>query len=126
MEALGQNTTLKVLKIRACNPTLFVTAYASAQAGKDIVAILKKNYGLENTANLSCSNACNLPVWLKEATENIARLNKAGRRYLLTDPSDRSKGIHVLSEVSDSLDCLFLHLQENPSLCDEYLLQRQL
>jgi hypothetical protein len=46
------------------------------------------------------------------------RLNGAGRRYLIRDGSSISKGVDVLSAVSDEIDCVFLHLLENPSLCD--------
>jgi hypothetical protein len=48
----------------------------------------------------------------------ILRLNAAGRRYLIKDGSSISKGVDVLSAVSDEIDCVFLHLLENPSLCD--------
>ena len=54
----------------------------------------------------------------KQAIETITRLNTAGRRYMLDNPADRPTGVAVLSEVNHSLDCIFLHLQENPSLCD--------
>jgi hypothetical protein len=48
----------------------------------------------------------------------ILRLNAAGRRYLIKDGSSISKGVDVLSAVSDEIDCVFLHLLENPNLCD--------
>jgi hypothetical protein len=48
----------------------------------------------------------------------ILRLNKAGRGYFIHDPASREKGVEVLIQVSDDLDCLFYHLRENPLLCD--------
>jgi hypothetical protein len=48
----------------------------------------------------------------------ILRLNGAGRRYLIKGGSSISKGVDVLSAVSDEIDCVFLHLLEIPSLCD--------
>jgi hypothetical protein len=48
----------------------------------------------------------------------ILRLNKAGRRYLIEDGSSISKGVEVLSKVESSINCVFLHLLENPRLCD--------
>jgi hypothetical protein len=48
----------------------------------------------------------------------ILRLNRAGRRYLIEDGSSISKGVEVLSAVSDDINCLFLHLLENPGLCN--------
>jgi hypothetical protein len=46
------------------------------------------------------------------------RLNNAGRRYLIEDGASISKGVDVLSAVNDEIDCVFLHLLENPGLCD--------
>jgi hypothetical protein len=48
----------------------------------------------------------------------ILRLNAAGRRYLVQDGSSVSKGVEVLSAVSEEINCVFLHLLENPRLCD--------
>jgi hypothetical protein len=45
-------------------------------------------------------------------------LNAAGRRYLVQDGSSISKGVEVLSAVSHDINCVFLHLLENPRLCD--------
>jgi hypothetical protein len=47
-----------------------------------------------------------------------AQLNKAGRRYLVQDGSSISKGVDGLSKVNNDINCLFLHLLENPRLCD--------
>jgi hypothetical protein len=48
----------------------------------------------------------------------ILRLNEAGRRYLIEDGSSISKGVKVLSRVNTNINCIFLHLLENPRLCD--------
>jgi hypothetical protein len=48
----------------------------------------------------------------------ILRLNEVGRRYLIEDGSSISKGVEVLSSVNDDINCVFLHLLENPRLCD--------
>jgi hypothetical protein len=70
-----------------------------------------KNYRLECLVpDISCTN--------DGTVKAILRLNRAGRRYLITDGSSISKGVDVLSAVSDEIDCVFLHLLENPSLCD--------
>jgi hypothetical protein len=45
-------------------------------------------------------------------------MNKSGRNCIThDDASDKKKGARVLESVSKNLDCLFLHLRENPSLC---------
>jgi hypothetical protein len=48
----------------------------------------------------------------------ILRLNEVGRRYLVQDGSSISKGVEVLSAVGNEINCVFLHLLENPRLCD--------
>jgi hypothetical protein len=49
---------------------------------------------------------------------SIFQLNRAGRRYLVQDGSSISKGVDVLSGVSNDINSVFLHLLENPRLCD--------
>jgi hypothetical protein len=48
----------------------------------------------------------------------ILRLNEAGRRYLVQDGSSISKGVEVLSSVTNDINCVFLQFLENPTLCD--------
>lgn len=47
-------------------------------------------------------------------------MNAAGRRYFLdeTEGTDKKKGVTVLAAAGGNHDCLFCHLQENPSLCN--------
>lgn len=47
----------------------------------------------------------------------MTALNAAGRRYILTDPCSKARGVSVLQKIVDSIDCLFTHLRENPGLC---------
>jgi hypothetical protein len=49
---------------------------------------------------------------------SIFELNQAGRRYLVQDGSSISKGVDVLSRVNNNINSVFLHLLENPRLCD--------
>jgi hypothetical protein len=97
------NATLKTISIYH-NGSLQLTD----DEDKQMAALLKKNYALES-----------LPT-IEEAVEvrAILRLNEAGRRYLIQDGSSISKGVEVLSAVSNEIDCVFLHLLENPRLCD--------
>jgi hypothetical protein len=48
----------------------------------------------------------------------IVRLNSAGRIYMQTQPTNTRRGYTMLGKVSDDLNCLFVHLRENPALCD--------
>jgi hypothetical protein len=54
----------------------------------------------------------------------ILRLNAAGCRYLVRDGSFISKGVEVLCAVSDEINCVFLHLLENPTLCDRNAVEK--
>jgi hypothetical protein len=78
---------------------------------KQIAKTLKKNYGLERLPDIG--------VGIQAGDVGaILRLNEVGRRYLVEDGSSISKGVEVLSAVSNEINCLFLHLLENPRLCD--------
>jgi hypothetical protein len=74
-----------------------------------LVSILVKNYGLERLVpDIPCADDGTVQAFL--------RLNRAGRRYLIKDGSSISKGVGVLSAVSDEIDCVFLHVLEKSEL----------
>jgi hypothetical protein len=74
---------------------------------------LQKNYALESLPNVSSLGDVSA----------ILRLNAAGRRYLIEDGSSVSKGVEVLIRVNNDINCVFLHLLENPTLCDRSAVQ---
>jgi hypothetical protein len=101
--AIQPNTTLKSLQLHDEDFCL------EGDEMKYFIAVLMKNYGLEEI------------VYLHHDSENIRSifdLNQAGRRYLVKDGSSISKGVAVLSRVSSNMNSVFLHLLENPRLCD--------
>jgi hypothetical protein len=107
VSALQRHTTLKTLGLQDSDESLSLTDDEVNQ----LVSILMKNYGLERLLpEIRCADG--------RVVKAILRLNSAGRRYLIKDGSSISKGVEVLSAVSDEIDCVFLHLLENPSLCD--------
>jgi hypothetical protein len=101
--AIHPNTTLKSLCLH--EEELDV----DEDETKDLIAVLKKNYGLEEIPGLDHDS---------EDVNSILDLNRVGRRYLLQDGSSISKGVDVLSDVSNDINSVFLHLLENPRLCD--------
>jgi hypothetical protein len=107
VSALQLNTTLKALGFQLdCFEHICFTTDQVSQ----LVSILMKNYGLERLVpDIPCAD--------DGTVKAILRLNRAGRRYLIKDGSSISKGVSVLSAVRDEIDCIFLHLLENPSLC---------
>jgi hypothetical protein len=107
---LQHNTTLKSLRLQGC-ARLHWRNTLTHYEDKQMAALLKKNYALESLPGIN----------LKKRTSDvdaILRLNGAGRRYLIQDGSSISKGVEVLSRVNDDINCLLLHLSENPRLCD--------
>jgi hypothetical protein len=100
--ALKHNRTLKALYFHASTIPL------TDDEDKQMAVLLRKNFALES-----------LPDIINQGRDvgAILRLNKAGRRYLVQDGSSISKGVEVLSAVSNELNCVFLHLLENPRLC---------
>jgi hypothetical protein len=76
---------------------------------KDLIPILTKNYRLEEFPGVRLGAG---------DIRSIFDLNRAGRRYLIEDGSAISKGVAVLSRVNDDINSVFLHLLENPRLCN--------
>jgi hypothetical protein len=104
--ALQHNTRLKTLGL--CRG---LSIRLNDDESKQLVSLLKKNYVLESLPDI------NLKYEARDVGA-ILRLNAAGRRYLVQDGSSISKGVQVLSMVNDDINCVFLHLLENPRLCD--------
>jgi hypothetical protein len=109
---LTKNTTLKHLQLGDPLSEGFRFEFKKKDSFAALLAAVRGNYGLESF-NATVSDPDD-----QYLLECIQRLNKAGRRYLIEDPTSIEKGVMVLDEVKDDLDCLFLHLQENPMLCD--------
>jgi predicted RNA-binding protein len=107
VEALQLNKSLKTLRV------CYGTQNLTDDEVKHLTSVVKKNYVLESLTDLESSDA------RMGDLRSIFRLNAAGRRYL-TDGhgSVVSRGVGVLSAVNDDLNCVFLHLLENPSLCN--------
>jgi hypothetical protein len=134
-EGLGKNSTLETLEILAvAHVTSFHIAVVEALQLNNTLKTLRVCYG---TQNLTDDEVKHLTSVVKEKLRrssrldfsddrtrlaSILRLNGAGRRYLKDGHgSVVSKGVGVLSAVSDDLNCVFLHLLENPSLCQTTL-----
>ncbi len=103
---LQHNTTLKNRILGYYSNALRLTV----DEGKQMALLLQKNYALERLPDINPS--------FDGDVGTILRLNEAGRRYLIEDGSSISKGVEVLSRVKSSINCVFLHLLENPRLCD--------
>jgi hypothetical protein len=108
LSALQLNTTLKTLGFQSL---CFDGMHFTVDEASRLVSILMKNYGLERLWP-------NIPHADDGRVKAILMLNRAGRRYLIKDGSSISKGVDVLSAVSDEIDCVFIHLLENPNFCD--------
>ena len=78
-----------------------------------LVATARRNYGLTSYDGIKRIEDAQMGD-----LEAIGRLNRAGRRYLGEADPSKEKGVDVLVEVSDDLDALFVHLLENPELCN--------
>jgi hypothetical protein len=102
--ALQNDRTLKMLSLCRSAGSIQLTD----NEDKQVAALVKNNYALESLSDIN------------EARDvgAILRLNGAGRRYLIEGDGSISKGVKVLSAVRDDINCVFLHLLENPKLCD--------
>jgi hypothetical protein len=106
--ALQRNTTLKTLRFH--NSTIRLTD----DEDKQMAILLKKNSALERPPDINQGGDMGA----------ILRLNEAGRRYLIQDGSSILKGVDVLSRVNNDINCVFLHLLENPRLCDRSAVEK--
>jgi hypothetical protein len=104
--AIQPNTTLKSLQLQQFFGEDFCV---DEDETKDLIPVLKKNYGLEAIPGLHHGAG---------DVNSIFELNQAGRRYLVQDGFSISKGVDVLGGVSNNINSVFLHLLENPRLCD--------
>jgi len=64
-----------------------------------------------------------LGAWIRKKrhyvlVDGIFHMNRAGRSYFQDDAGNKNLGVKVLLSVIDNLNCLFIHLRENPVLCD--------
>jgi hypothetical protein len=73
-----------------------------------MASLLKKKYALETLRGVNRVGDAGA----------ILRLNERGRQYLIEDGSSITKGVELLSAVSNDINCVLLHLLENPRLCD--------
>jgi hypothetical protein len=101
LAALGPNTTLHL------HPKL--DSFDSDEV-KELLSLIGKTYGLESLDD-------GLPDPTGEEAY-ILCLNKAGRRYIVRDPSSIPSSIGVFTGVSDDVNCVLVHMSENPRLCN--------
>jgi hypothetical protein len=104
--AIQRNTTLKTLSLH--DEDIYLNEDGGIEDTRAIIPVLKKNYGLEEIPGLNHGTG---------DIQSICELNRAGRRYLVQDGFSISKGVDVLSRVTDDINSVFLHLLENPRLC---------
>jgi hypothetical protein len=114
--ALNYNTTLKSLNLHCCGSPHLISTLTDDEDMK-MAALLKKNYALESLPGINLYNRAS-------DVGAILRLNGAGRRYLVQDGFSISKGVEVLSRVNNDINCSFLHLLENPRLCDRSAVEK--
>jgi hypothetical protein len=107
--ALQRNKALKTFSINHNHQNR--TIRLTDDEEKQMATLLKKNYAMESLPEI-------LPKKEVRDMDAILRLNAAGRRYLIGEESSILQGVEVLCAVSTEINCVFLHLLENPSLCD--------
>jgi hypothetical protein len=110
--SLQHNRTLKTLRLHH-----YSTTQLTDDEDKQMATLLKKNFTLESLPAINLN-------YRGSDVGAILRLNEAGRRYLIEDGSSISKGVEVLSRVNDDINCVFLHLLENPRLCDRSAVEK--
>jgi hypothetical protein len=104
------SSSLKVIEL--CLPVH--TSNAPKFGGKRLAEALKGNYNVEYIGMGGVAE-----IWDAGAVQTIdvlTRLNRAGRVYMTTEPTNQRLGFKVVENVNDDLDCLFFHVRVNPVL----------
>ncbi|GKZ00361.1 hypothetical protein MPSEU_000989100 [Mayamaea pseudoterrestris] len=84
---------------------------------------VKLNYTLRSIHLTDLDLSLKMNHWdsnFKQSVETLVKLNVAGRSYLSDgsiDTCHQREGLIVLERVNQDLDCIFVHLLENPYLC---------
>ncbi|GKY98978.1 hypothetical protein MPSEU_000853500 [Mayamaea pseudoterrestris] len=112
-ECLTANSTIEVIDLR-CYLNKKVNTRCSSPS---LVKATLKNIVVQRIS-FRDTNLCSRwdPNFERELEPSL-RLNSAGRKYIALDPRNQHVGFCVLAQVNDSLDCLYIHLRENPLLC---------
>lgn len=108
------------------------------EGSQKVITLLRSNYTITQLEiQYAVVGVGDLPIVHRfhKMAEIILTLNRYGRRYMAEDRGSKEKGVALLAEVAAqniictfpyggkkaediSLDCIFFHLSENPSLCD--------
>ena len=94
-------------------------AYRNARlTSPALIAAMRSNYTLKRVHfRASAYNEDPRDADFKAETETLTRLNRSGRVYMKSDAGNSRKALILLESASDSLDCIFFHLRENPLFC---------
>ena len=98
----------------------WVNSAAGELTSPALLTAMRSNYTLKRvrfSAGDSDYNGDPLDADFKAETETLTRLNRSGRAYMEGDAGNCHMALTVLGTVSDSLDCVFVHLRENPLPC---------
>ena len=123
----------KLVKALECNKSLKVVSLAVVQlsfndkeieVGTQLIQALLRNVHLQRIEFkcLRMDSNNNLEeetdvLKVVSICKGLLKMNRAGRKYILDDQINQAKGVEVLAAVRSKVDCLFLHLIENPFLC---------
>lgn len=85
-----------------------------AWQARSMLDSLRTNYSLR-TMDVTFSSTVQA---YEPMVQGILKMNGAGRKYLIHHSGCLWRAVQVLLAVANNLDCLFLHLIENPTLCN--------
>lgn len=99
-------------------PRHFVLSQDALEKAVETAKLKFCAFNLKNVEDGSDSNV----LARSQASRNLRsymKLNHAGRRHIKDTPGNVDDSIKILGQVSDDLDCVFLHLLECPFLCEK-------
>ena len=96
--------------------------FPTLEESKELLQLVQSNFnlgvikGLKDWKERPYLNSIHSQEYHEIKTYGL--LNKYGRRYIQNFRQDRETGVQVLSHVIHHVDALYLHLLENPELCN--------
>jgi hypothetical protein len=124
-EGLGKNSTLEILELHVghdVEPSFLIAVVEALQLNKTLKTLNALHFRFRFSPELTDDEVKHLTSVVKKnyGLERLPDLDLDPYPYLLDDGhgSFVSKGVGVLIAVSDDVNCVFLHLLENPSLCN--------
>lgn len=112
---LRRNRSIKSLRIGRRSPTV------TLEESQVVYNSIKTNYSLQECpVTIFADDTKDEASRVETGISTVLKMNQMGRNYLLNDKASKELGVALLSKLADHLDCVTMHILENPTLCERW------